>query len=242
MSHPAAHAQKKKKFGKWWQTEAGHVSGVIKSRLDSVLITEAAQVTAGTCGNGEISKSHYSCLLPPSTWKQDVSCYTTHKCNLRRLLELSKVPAAQGKRTRKLIDVCSTEQNLSVLKVIFRVVFFLNKCIINIRFLFFFKFLVGIGCRRLRRNLKKKYCQMSANIRPVWYVLPVFPPSSNFTWLIQENELCGFNSTRSQKWSICCRAAGERINVINYLTFKQCYRERQKKKPQCCLCDLLDVT
>lgn len=70
---------------------------VIKSQLDSVLITEAAQVTAGTCGNAEISERHYSRLLPPSTWKQDVSCYTTRECNLCGLLELSKVPAARGK-------------------------------------------------------------------------------------------------------------------------------------------------
>lgn len=30
-------------------------------------------------------------------------------------------------------------------------------------------------------------------------VLPVFPAQSNFGWLIQENELCGFNSTRSPR-------------------------------------------
>lgn len=55
-------------------------------------------------------------------------------------------------------------------------------------------------------------------------MLPVFP---NFSQLIQENELCGLNSTKSPKQSICRGAAGERINVINYLTFEQGFHKNK---------------
>lgn len=45
-----------------------------------------------------------------------------------------------------------------------------------------------------RRQMPKR-CDAAA-LRPV---LPVFPAQSNLSWLIQENELCGFNSTRSPR-------------------------------------------
>ena len=58
---------------------------------------------------------------------------------------------------------------------------------------------------------------------PVCIVLPVPPLKLHLVnpgkWIMR------IYSTRFQKCSICCRTAGERINVINYLTFKQYFRK-----------------